>query len=167
MKYSFLIFIFVALVPLQSFAQDSLQGFRTTNLPLPRYVSLTSDKVYVRTGPALRYPIKWVYKRENLPVEIIQEFDVWRKVRDYEGEEGWIHQSLLSGERTVLIDSIGIVPMREGFSHDSDMVARLEPMVVASLDKCTDDWCHLESHGYKGWVERKYIWGIYGDEELN
>ncbi len=166
---AFLMFV----APQMTFAQDEVsepevvQGFRTTDLPLPRFVSLRSEKTYVRTGPALRYPIKWVYKQKGLPVEIVQEFDAWRKVKDYEGDLGWVHQSLLTGERTVLIDHVDPVPVRQGFSSDSKMVARLEPLVSANLKKCSDDWCRVETHGYDGWVERKYLWGIYDSEELN
>lgn len=169
MKKLLLLSIFMMLfVPLAALAQDEeIQGFRTTDLPLPRYVSLRSEKTYVRTGPALRYPIKWVYKQENLPVEIIQEFDAWRKVKDFEGDVGWIHQSLLSGERSVLIDHVEPVSMREGFSHDATLVARLEPTVVAQLETCVEEWCRVETHGYNGWIERKYLWGIYESEELD
>ncbi len=71
----------------------------SSGLPIPRFVTLASEKVFVRTGPALRYPIKWVYQRSNLPVEIVQEFDTWRKIRDMDGDDGWVHQSLLSGDR--------------------------------------------------------------------
>lgn len=147
-----------------------MQGFGGTGLPIPRFVSLRSDKVYVRSGPALRYPIKWIYKREHMPVEIVQEFENWRKVRGIEGEEGWIHQSLLSGERTVMIktgEADQLIPMREGFNVGARMIAKAEPMVVADLDKCSGDWCRIEADGYRGWVERNFLWGIYEDEELN
>ena len=70
-----------------------------TKMPIPRFVSMRGDQVFARTGPGTRYPIKWVFQRKNLPVEIVQEFDTWRKIRDIDGEEGWVHQSLLSGKR--------------------------------------------------------------------
>jgi len=170
-----LLLFFGFLNPSVVFATDSnvaeevvAGGFRDTELPLPRFVSLRSDKVYVRAGPALRYPIKWIYKRENLPVEIIQEFESWRKVKGFDGDEGWIHKSLLSGERTVLVkESDDLIPMREGFSHEARMIARLEPSVVARVDKCSQAWCLIRAGGYHGWVERNLLWGIYEDEELN
>lgn len=151
-------------------AASAAQGAAKTGesgLPIPRFVSLDSDKVYVRAGPALRYPIRWVYKRKGLPVEIIQEFESWRKIRDFEGEEGWIHTSLLSGKRTVLFTGDDLVPLREGFSANARVVAKIEPRVVAGLSKCIDDWCRVEKDGYKGWVERKSLWGIYDDENLD
>lgn len=144
-----------------------VQGFRTTALPLPRFVSLKSDKVYMRTGPGLRYPIKWVYTRENMPVEITQEFEEWRKVKDVDGEEGWINQAMLSGERTALVRADEPVSMREGESESTRLVARLEPLVVARLKKCDPLYCRLDAGGYEGWVERKFLWGIYPNENLN
>lgn len=170
MKYPLLVLsflLFAVFSPAPVFAQDGAGAAQVTGLPIPRFVSLDSQKVYVRSGPALRYPIKWVFKRKGLPVEIVQEFDAWRKIRDFEGEEGWIHSSLLSGRRSVLIQSDDLVPMHEGFSADSRLMAKLEPHVVALVDKCVGDWCRLEKDGYKGWVQRKFLWGIYEDEELD
>lgn len=148
--------------------EQAVAPFRATDLPLPRYVSLRSDKVYVRAGPGLRYPIKWIYKRAGMPVEVVQEFESWRKVKGYDGDEGWVHQSLLSGERTVLITQAPEpVPMRDGYNGEARMVARLEPQVVASVDKCSGEWCRIETGGYRGWVERNFLWGIYENEDFN
>ena len=163
-----LIAIFVVLLSLPAFAQEEpVKGFRDTNLPLPRFVSLKSDKVYVRAGPAMRYPIKWIYKRDGMPVEITQEFDSWRKVRDIDGEEGWVHQSLLSGDRTIIVKSGGLIALREKSAVDARMLARLEPNVIAQLDKCKKEWCRIETSGFRGWIERNSLWGIYENEELN
>lgn len=163
-----LIAIFVVLLSLPAFAQEEpVKGFRDTNLPLPRFVSLKSDKVYVRAGPAMRYPIKWIYKRDGMPVEITQEFDSWRKVRDIDGEEGWVHQSLLSGERTIIVKSGDLIALREKSAADARMLARLEPNVIAQVDKCKKDWCRIETSGFRGWIERNSLWGIYENEELN
>lgn len=135
---------------------------------VPRFVSLGSDRVYVRSGPALRYPIKWVFQREGLPVEVLQEFEGWRKIRGMDGEEGWIHQSLLSGDRHVVVKEGGApVPVRAGAGQDFRMIAKIEPQVVAVLDKCEGAWCRIEAGGYRGWVERNFLWGIYDSEYLN
>jgi SH3-like domain-containing protein len=172
-------FTFVLLFYVSAYADDAetemvagteekaVPGFRTTALSLPRFVSLRSDKVYARTGPALRYPIKWVYQREKMPVEVIQEYDSWRKARDVGGEEGWIHNSLLTGERTVIVRAENMIPMREGFSRNARLVAHVEPEVIALIKKCTDGWCKIEAGGYSGWVERNFLWGIYEDEFLD
>ncbi len=144
-----------------------VQGFRVTDLPLPRFVSLRADKVYVRAGPALRYPIQWVYRRAGLPVEITQEFESWRRIRDHVGDEGWVHQSLLSGQRSVLIRGDDLVILREHATDQARMVARLEPDVVAHLDRCNPQWCRIHVSGYRGWVERNFLWGIYAQEDFD
>src|SRR5438067_115081 len=76
-----------------------------SGLPVPRFVSLKADETNVRTGPGTRYPISWVYHRQGMPVEVIEEFDVWRKIRDSEGTTGWVHRTMLDGKRSVMIKS--------------------------------------------------------------
>lgn len=150
-------------------AVDSINGkaIIKSGLPLPRFVSLKSDKVYVRTGPSVRYPIRWIYQKTDLPVEIVEEFDVWRKIRDSQGEGGWVSQTLLSGERTGIVRGDDLVPVREKADADSRMVVRLESGVVARIEKCDVAWCRVSASGFKGWIERKSLWGIYENEELN
>ena len=140
---------------------------RSTGLPLPRFVSLKSGKAYMRTGPDLRYPIKWVYQRAGMPVEITQEYDVWRKIRDFEGDEGWVHQSMLSGERHVIVVGKDLALMRDSVSDNGRLVARLEPGVIATVGKCNRQSCQIDTGDYQGWVTRKYLWGIYANENLN
>lgn len=145
--------------------------FNQSGLPIPRFVSLRSDKVFVRTGPALRYPIKWIFVKEGLPVEIIQEFDTWRKIRDIEGEEGWIHQSLLSGKRKALIQVAkgaekDVYLVRKPMT-DTRQVVKLEPKVIVALKECSGAWCSAEVSGFKGWIEKKSLWGVYEAEELD
>jgi len=136
-----------------------------SGLPLPRFVSLRSDTVYVRAGPGMRYPVKWVYQRRAYPLRVIQEFDTWRKVQDIEGEEGWVHQSLLSGNRHVLIDSADPVTLYKKPDTGSRPVAQAEKGVVAKLDECEDNWCNVSVSGYKGWVLKTSLWGVYEHEE--
>ncbi len=144
-------------------------AYQTSGLPIPRFVSLRADKdkVFVRSGPALRYPVKWIYQKEKLPVEVIQEFDTWRKIRDFEGDEGWIHQSLLSGQRTVLIKADDLVPLQKDEDAPERLVAKLEPDVIADLTRCDRTLCEVSAGGFSGWADRKYLWGIYADEELD
>lgn len=142
-------------------------AYNNSGLPLPRFVSLRSDKVFVRTGPALRYPIKWIFTKEGLPVEIIQEFDTWRKIRDLDAQEGWVHQSLLSGKRTALVTAEkGALLVRKPVTNARPVVL-LEPNVTVALSQCSGGWCVAESEGYKGWIEKKSLWGVYADEELD
>lgn len=129
-----------------------------TGLPIPRFVTLRADEVNMRTGPGTRYPIDWTYVRRNLPVEVVAEFDKWRKIRDFEGTEGWVHQSMLSGRRSILV--IGQVrTMRRDARDSATPVARLEPGVIAQLDGCQEEWCEIEVAGLGGWIRRGHVWG--------
>lgn len=162
--------VMLPLLSLPVYAQDTGgtgAAIKTTGLPLPRFVSLKSDKVYVRTGPSVRYPIRWIYQRADLPVEIVEEFDVWRKIRDSEGEGGWISQTLLSGERTALVRGEDLAPVREKPQEESRMLARFEPDVIVKIEICDKSWCKVSAGGFKGWVSRNFLWGIYENEELN
>lgn len=138
-----------------------------SGLPIPRFVTLASDKVFVRTGPALRYPIKWVYLRNDLPIEVIQEFDTWRKVRDMDGDDGWVHQSLLSGQRAVIVKGEQNLPLYAEAAENSRIQSYLEPGVVALVKGCAGSWCELEAQGYSGYAQRKFLWGIYDAEDFN
>ena len=148
-------------------AVDLGAGKTSSGLPIPRFVTLAAEKVFVRTGPALRYPIKWVYQRESLPVEIIQEFDTWRKIRDMDGDDGWVHQSLLSGDRTAIVKGEANLAIRKDAETDARIIAWLEPNVVAGLEACRGAWCEIKADGYEGYAERKFLWGIYDSEDFD
>lgn len=134
--------------------------------PVPRFVTIASDKAFIRTGPAQRYPIKWVYRKTGLPVEVTQEFDVWRKIRDSDGEEGWINRALLSERRGVIVQGGEPVPLYSHAGNDGRLIARAEPGVVAVLQSCSAGQCRISTGGYQGWVDRKLLWGLYPDEEI-
>ena len=146
-------------------AQAAAQAGRSTGLPLPRFVSLIDDRVNVRFGPGKQYPINWVFARKDLPVEIVQEFDTWRKVRDHEGQEGWIHASLLSSRRTIMI-AIDIAELRRTPSLDSRIVLRAEETVPGRLYDCVEEWCRVEIEGRRGWLQRSDFWGILPAETI-
>lgn len=134
-----------------------------TNLPLPRFASLGADEVNLRTGPGTRYPVKFVYVRRHLPVEIVAEYQQWRKIRDHEGDEGWVHQSLLSGRRTVIIRD-GEQRLYDRPSEQSLVLLRAEPGVQGNLITCQGLWCRIEVADTKAWVRRAHLWGVYPDE---
>ena len=137
----------------------------STSLPLPRFVSLRTEPVNMRTGPGVRYPVTWVYQRRGLPVEVTDEFDTWRRVKDPDGEEGWVHQSMLSGQRTgFVIDQA--VPVYKGSTPSSAVIAQLSPGVVVTVDRCPrqTDFCLIEIEGRDGWVRRGVFWGLYEGE---
>jgi SH3-like domain-containing protein len=140
-----------------------------SGLPLPRFVSLKSGKVNLRIGPGLNYPVEWLYLKADVPMEIIQEYDNWRRVRDVEGAEGWINQSLLSGRRTAIAapwqrDKDAELLLRAGPDTTSRIVARLEPGTIGSIRNCNGQWCEMEFSGHKGWLSQTQIWGAYPGE---
>lgn len=132
---------------------------------LPRFATLRVGEVNLRTGPGERYPIDWVLIRKGLPVEIVQEFDVWRKIRDFQGSEGWVHQRMLTGARNVLIEG-GVRILHVEPDAASPPVARAEAGVVARLIECRGPWCRVEAQGIKGWLKRDEVWGVYPDESV-
>jgi SH3-like domain-containing protein len=133
------------------------------SLPVPRFVTLKSDQVNLRTGPGDRYPIDWVLTRKDMPVEIVAEFEHWRKIRDIEGTEGWVHQRMLLGRRSVIIKGTVRALYREA-DPASAVVARAEPGVIARLQECKGAWCRIEVQNIAGWLHRDEIWGVYPDE---
>ena len=148
-------------------AQEPSVAFRSTEYPLPRFVSLRSSEVYVRTGPGQKYPVQWVFQKQGLPVEIILEYDVWRKIQDFEGEKGWVHKSLLSGRRTGVIRSEEMTAIRRKPNKNSSVNAYLKPNVLVHIEQCEASWCFVEASGYKGWLEKNMVWGVYEDEEFD
>lgn len=137
-----------------------------TGLPLPRFVTLRSAEINVRTGPSTTYPVEWVFVRKEMPVEIIQEFDTWRRIRDWEGSEGWVHQSMLSGKRGLVVMG-DVRTLREEPRPEAPVVARAKPGVMGSLHKCQGEWCEVELKGYKGWMLRAEFWGAYPGEKVD
>ncbi|MFX4220354.1 MAG: SH3 domain-containing protein [Thalassobaculum sp.] len=133
-----------------------------TGLPIPRFVTLRAREVNVRTGPGVRYPIDWVFQRPNLPVEVVAEFDTWRKIRDFEGTEGWVHQSMLSGRRTVIVVT-AVRMLRREPAESAPPMARLEPGVIAWLEACRSGWCEVEVAGIDGWLRHGDVWGVRAD----
>lgn len=135
-----------------------------SGLPMPRWAALSSDRVNMRTGPGSRYPISWSYARRGLPVEIVAEYEYWRKIRDHEGTEGWVHKSMLSGKRQALIVG-GIRDIYEKPNRDADIDIQAEAGVQVKLVACKDQtWCEIQVAGAKGFVERTALWGLYPGE---
>lgn len=134
-----------------------------TNLPLPRFVSLKASKANARRGPSLSHRIDWVYKRKHMPLEVYAEYENWRRVRDIDGAGGWVHYSLLSGVRTAIL-TVNMQPLTRGPDGNTKIVARFEKDVIAQIEKCALDWCQVTAGGYKGWVPKTSLWGVYKRE---
>lgn len=143
-----------------------LSALAQTGLPLPRYASLRASKVHLRTGPGVRYPVEWVFVYRSMPVEIVAEFENWRKVRDWQGTEGWVHRTMLSGTRTAIVTG-GIQPLRRDPDTGAPLIARVEEKVVGRLVECTGDWCRIEIGKRRGWIRRDHVWGVYDGESIN
>ena len=155
--FLFVFFVFSA----AAYAQE-------TALPLPRFASLNSGEVNLRTGPGTRYPITWVYNQKGLPVEIVREFETWRQIKDLNGDQGWLHQSMLSGKRTALITPHNLsktVILRKKPNKNSAVVARLKPHLLVQLNLCAPIWCEIEVQGFVGWAEKTNLWGVYTAEQ--
>lgn len=140
-----------------------------SGLPIPRFVSLSSGTVNVRRGPSTTYKVKWIFRKAGLPVEVVREYGNWRQVRDSEGEEGWVHQALLSGKRTALVGPwhSATVPLRAAARLNAPLAARLEPFVLADVERCDGSWCAISGNGFRGHVEQAALWGVYPDETLD
>ena len=139
------------------------------HLKLPRFVSLKSDRVNVRRGPSSDHAIAWVYNRKKLPVEIIAEFEHWRRVRDSDGEEGWVYQSLLSGHRTAIVAPWikgKTVRMLRDPETQASVVALLGPGVIGDVESCLGTWCRLNIEGHEGWIDQAMLWGVYPGEHV-
>jgi SH3-like domain-containing protein len=139
-----------------------------TGLPTPRFVALRADEVNLRVGPDTRFPIEWTYQRRDLPVEVVREYNQWRRIRDIDGTEGWVHQSTLAGRRTMLVRGQQR-ELRRSESADSNVVAHLQPGVVGRIRKCAaaSAWCEVQVGDLRGWLRRSEMWGVKPDEEIN
>ena len=153
--------------PAEQGAQDMRRG--PSGLPLPRFVSLKSGRVNSRIGPGVNYAVDWMYLKPGLPMEIIQEYDNWRRVRDPDGAEGWVNQSLLSGRRTAIA-----APWQKGKDAKIDLLsdpdansrtlAVIEPGVIGTIRSCNGEWCEMTFGGHTGWINQSLVWGAYPGE---
>lgn len=161
-------------------SQPSGNGAKTgpSGLQVPRFVSLKADRVNVRKGPSKEHGVDWVFRRAGLPVEVIAEFELWRRVRDSEGSDGWVYHSLLSGRRTVLVlpwaghgkdspSGNSQVPIYERRSSTSSIAVNVQSGVLADVIKCNGQWCRITLDRFSGWIEQDKLWGVYKGEQIN
>lgn len=136
-----------------------------TALKVPRFVSLHSDKINLRTGPGTQYPIDWVLTRKEMPVEIIQQFEHWRRIREWDGTTGWVQQHMVWGKRSVIVTG-AVRTLYKQPDPASAVVAKAEPGVVARLMECRGPWCRIDAGDASGWVKRGDVWGVYPEENV-
>jgi SH3-like domain-containing protein len=140
-----------------------------SGLPIPRFVSLKADRVNVRSGPNKDQDVRWVYTRAGMPVEITAEFENWRRIRDWEGAEGWVYHSLLSGKRTAVVVptlKTDLVPLYEKPDIESAVTARLQSGVLTQIKSCTGKWCYVLGKNFSGYIVQERLWGAYPNEKV-
>lgn len=156
--------LFVVFVSQASVAHaQSASVLNPSGLPLPRYASLKSDKINMRVGPGSRYPIAYTYTRKALPVEIIEEFAHWRRIRDSDGTTGWVHKNLLSGTRSAMITAANTL-LRSKPSQKALTRLRIGKGRLAKITACEADWCSVEIEGYEGWLNKADFFGATREE---
>ncbi len=136
-----------------------------TGMPLPRFVSLKSASTNARRGPSLSHRVDWEFLRKGLPVRVTAEYENWRRVEDSEGAGGWVHYTLLSGARAILVTA-GTATLYRTPDSNAAKVAVAQAGVIGSLESCADGWCEIEVDGFGGWTEAGNLWGVYGIEAL-
>lgn len=140
-----------------------------SGLPIPRFASVKSTPANVRAGPGIGYPLRWTFVRRHLPVEILAEYENWRRIRDADGEEGWMLGALLSGRRTALVapwSAAKPVRLRSRSKPNSAVNAVVEPRVLVMVDTCVGVWCYVRAETSAGYVRQTRLWGVYPDEKF-
>lgn len=135
-----------------------------TGMPVPRWVTVKAERVNVRRGPTLQQDVLWTYVKPGTPVEVIAEYDAWRRIRDANGQTGWVKGAMLDGKRNVMVTGRVNTAILGAPKADAEAVAYAEPGLVAKLIGCTGEWCEISSRGYEGYVARDRLWGVYEDE---
>ena len=159
---------------------DGIKKGRVTGLPLPRFVSLKAKAVNLRVGPGRAYSINWLYKRSGLPVEVIQEFDRWRRIRDAEGTTGWVLHSLLSSRRTAMIapwerevaedgtvQSAQLLDAKYRAQSEAPTVAKVQAGLLVDLKQCENGWCEIEASNTSAYMPQEKLWGTYPGEKID
>jgi SH3-like domain-containing protein len=162
---------FVALVPGTARAQEVATG-AVSGLPVPRFVSLKADRVNVRGGPTKDHDVSWIFTRAGLPVEVTAEFDNWRRIRDWEGAEGWVFHSMLSGRRTAITRADPrhkeeLLILRAKADATAAVAARLQPGVTGTVKRCTGAWCRFAGAGFDGWIAQERLFGVSPNEKMD
>lgn len=138
----------------------------SASLQVPRFVTIKANEANARNGPGVSFPVEWIYHKKGIPVEIIAEYEQWRKIRDLSGDEGWIHSSILSGKRSVVVNAKNYKNLYKNSTENAKIIARIHPKTICAVSKCNKLWCKVNCSNYKGWMTRENLWGIYKNEEF-
>ncbi|MBQ7659469.1 MAG: hypothetical protein IJS26_01820 [Alphaproteobacteria bacterium] len=159
---------FAVLFAFFAVAKAEVSDSSESGLSLPRMVSIRADNINARSGPGTKYPIEWIYKQKGAPLEIINEFELWRQVRDWEGSVSWIHKTRLSGKRFVKVITPGENNIYNNSHYDSRVIAKVEDGVVGEIKKCPkkNEFCLIKFETIEGWVSKKNLFGVYENEVI-
>lgn len=162
--YGLFVMTLILLISLLFSNPAALAGNKS--LPVPRFASIKSGEVNARAGPSIKSPIEWVFVRKGEPIEIIAEYEAWRQIRDIKGEGGWVHSSVLSGKRHVIITSKEIITLLKNPDTSSKVIVKVSQNVRCQVSKCKKDWCKVKCQNYEGWILKNYLFGVYESEDF-
>ena len=167
---AFLATLLTIVVPLPAaFAYTNSQVGPVTGYPMPRFVSVKARPANVRVGPGAGYRILWTFVRRSLPVEVTAEYGHWRRIRDWDGKEGWINGALVSGRRFGVVapwSASATVPMRDEASAKAPIVAYLQRKLLVRIESCDGNWCEVDVRSRSGYVRQTRLWGAYPGEHI-
>ena len=155
----------LAAVAVLASAFGTAVALAAASAPQPYFVSIKADEAYMREGPSDMHRVKWIYKHKGLPLEVIATFDVWRRVRDMDGEIGWMHMALLTRDRTAVVTAGTGAEVHERDDTTSQIVATAQPGSIGRLLGCGMLACEVEFTGVEGWVSRARLWGVHAGDE--
>ena len=158
--YIFLVSSIVISSPIEVSGQKAKKGKL-----VQRFASIRANDVNVRAGPGVRYPVKWKFVQRHAPIEVIAQYDTWRKIRDWEGGEGWVHRAMLEYKRSLILTGVQKT-MRRRPSDSAPAIARLSTKMIVLVKRCDLDWCYVSAHDHEGWISRKGLWGLYPQETI-
>lgn len=167
----------ICILPTLSFAKET---GTVTGMPIPRFVVLKSQETNLRKGPNVKFPIVWTYKRKGYPMELVAEFENWRKLRDQDGSEGWVHENLITGVRNAMIfkteyktdnpmykQNPGELVLFRYPDETSYPMIRAQIGVMGKIKKCQKEWCKVSLGDTTAWVLKSNLWGVYQDEIID
>ncbi len=163
----FKLLILNSILILINFSTIAFEVGSVTGFEIPRFVSLKSNDVNLRIGSSTNYPIILKYNTKNLPIKVIKEYENWRKIKDIDGNEGWIHKNLIQGERYGIIN-INIKPSIKVYTKpEGKEIGEIGKRNIVKINVCLENWCKIKFKNYKGWIKKEYLWGIFSEENIN
>jgi len=138
------------------FAED--EAASSESHQLPRFVSIRAKEVNLRTGPGERYPIDWVMRARGWPLQIVAEYENWRRVKDWEGNLGWVHRAMLSGQRAGVVQ-VETTTLRRAPGDQATPIAHVKMGTHGEIKKCEQGWCEMGFDDARGWLPAKAVWG--------